>query len=129
MMMWDECFRPLEQMDFVPATNIVKKDDEFQVVLAVPGYSEQQLHLNIEENVLEVRGEGDASGENEVYLRREIRPLPFRYRIELPERAQAERIGAELKVGLLTVTIPLQPKQVIPVKIQGTEIKSIEASS
>ena len=129
MMMWDECFRPFEQMDFVPATNIVKKDDEFQVVLAVPGYSEQQLHLNIEENVLEVRGEGDASGENEVYLRREIRPLPFRYRIELPERAQAERIGAELKVGLLTVTIPLQPKQVIPVKIQGTEIKSIEASS
>ncbi len=51
MMMWDECFRPLEQMDFVPATNIVKKDDEFQVVLAVPGYSEQQLHLNIEEKM------------------------------------------------------------------------------
>lgn len=25
MTMWDELFRPLEQIDFVPATNIVKR--------------------------------------------------------------------------------------------------------
>ncbi|HBQ96276.1 MAG: Hsp20/alpha crystallin family protein [Firmicutes bacterium] len=133
MTMWDEFFRPLEQVDFVPATNIVKKEDEFEVVLAVPGYSEQQLHLSIEGNMLEIGGDGDnssedSSRENEVYLRRGIRQLPFRYRVELPERAQVENIDAELKAGLLTVRIPLQPKKVIPVKIQGTDtMKRIEA--
>lgn len=129
MTMWDEFFRPLEQINFAPATNIVKKDDEFKVVLAVPGYTEEQLHLNIEENMLEIRGEGDTSGEPDVYLRREIRQLPFRYRIELPERAQAQDIGADLKSGLLTVTIPLQPKKVIRVKIQGADAKRIDVSS
>lgn len=128
MTMWDELFRPLEQMDFVPATNIAKKDDEFVVVLAVPGYGEDQLNLSIDENVLEIRGQSRSNSEHEVYLRREIRQLPFRYRFELPERAQAEKISAELKSGLLTITIPLQPKKVIPVKIQGSDtVRSIKA--
>ncbi|WP_051351292.1 Hsp20/alpha crystallin family protein [Sulfobacillus thermosulfidooxidans] len=128
MTMWDELFRPLEQIDFVPATNIVKKDDEFAVVLAVPGYTEEQLILSIDENVLEIRAQGMAPSENEVYLRREIRQLPFRYRVELPERAQVDNISAELKAGLLTIRIPLQPKKVIPVKILGNDAtKSIEA--
>ncbi|WP_053959998.1 Hsp20/alpha crystallin family protein [Sulfobacillus thermosulfidooxidans] len=128
MTMWDELFRPLEQIDFVPATNIVKKDDEFAVVLAVPGYSEEQLSLSIDDNVLEIRAQGGATTDNEVYLRREIRQLPFRYRVELPERAQVDHISAELKAGLLTVRIPLQGKKVIPVKIHSVDTaKSLEA--
>ncbi|PSR26561.1 Molecular chaperone IbpA, HSP20 family [Sulfobacillus thermosulfidooxidans DSM 9293] len=128
MTMWDELFRPLEQIDFVPATNIVKKDDEFAVVLAVPGYTEDQLSLSIDDNVLEIRAQGAASTDNEVYLRREIRQLPFRYRVELPERAQVDQISAELKAGLLTVRIPLQGKKVIPVKIHSVDTtKSLQA--
>ncbi|OLZ11581.1 Hsp20/alpha crystallin family protein [Sulfobacillus thermosulfidooxidans] len=128
MTMWDELFRPLEQIDFVPATNIVKKDDEFAVILAVPGYTEDQLSLSIDDNVLEIRAQGAATTDNEVYLRREIRQLPFRYRVELPERAQVDQISAELKAGLLTVRIPLQGKKVIPVKIHSVDTtKSLQA--
>lgn len=98
------------------------------MVLAVPGYTEDQLSLSIDDNVLEIRAQGAASTDNEVYLRREIRQLPFRYRVELPERAQVDQISAELKAGLLTVRIPLQGKKVIPVKIHSVDTtKSLQA--
>ncbi|WP_430626406.1 Hsp20/alpha crystallin family protein [Sulfobacillus thermotolerans] len=101
---------------FVPLTNIVRKDNAFEVDLAVPGYTEDQL------------ADAKEGQDTDMYLRREIRQLPFRYRVELPEGAQADQIAAELHNGLLTVTIPLQPKKVIPVKIQTVPItKSIEA--
>ncbi|PSR37391.1 MAG: Hsp20/alpha crystallin family protein [Sulfobacillus thermosulfidooxidans] len=127
-MMFDELFRPLERVAYAPLTNIVKKEDQFEVVLAVPGYTEEQLSLAIENGVLEIKADAKEGQDTDMYLRREIRQLPFRYRVELPDGAQADQIAAELRNGLLTVTIPLQPKKVIPVKVQTVPItKSIEA--
>ncbi len=118
MMLWDEFFRPLQSVEFTPATNIVKKDDEFKVVLAVPGYTQDQLSLHVDGNILEVRGHGIQSEEEEMYLRREIRQVPFNYHIELPERVQSDQIAAELNQGLLTIRIPLAGKKVVPVQIR-----------
>lgn len=127
-MMFDELFRPLERVAYAPLTNIVKKDGQFEVVLAVPGYTEDQMSLSIENGVLEIKADVKEGQDTDMYLRREIRQLPFRYRVELPDGAQADQIGAELNSGLLTVRIPLQPKTVIPVKIQTVPInKSLEA--
>ncbi|HBQ94326.1 MAG: Hsp20/alpha crystallin family protein [Firmicutes bacterium] len=130
MTTWDELFRPLEQMEFVPAANIVKQDDQFKVVLAVPGYTQEQLSLSVDGNVLEIRGQGMDHKANEegVYLRREFRQVPFHYRVELPDRAQADHIAAELNQGLLTIQIPLPEKKVIPVRIINRDTaSSIEA--
>lgn len=127
--MWDEFFRPLEHVEFVPATNIIQTDDEFRVVLALPGYTPDQLSMDIAGNGLEIRGKGGSpNDEKEIYLRREIWQLPFRYRVELPDRALADGITAELQGGMLTVRIPLQGKRVIPIQIQNADkAKSIEA--
>jgi HSP20 family molecular chaperone IbpA len=127
-MLFDEMFRPLERVEFVPLTNIVKKEDAFDVVLAVPGYLEDQLQIAIENGVLEVQGHVSEELQGEMYLRREIRLLPFRYRVELPEGAEAEQIDASLHDGLLNVHIPLRAKQLIPVRVHSVDApKHLEA--
>ncbi len=120
-MMFDELFRPLETVTAAPATNIIKKDGEFEVVLAVAGYHEDQIQLSIEEGILNIHAEVDDTAGEEIFLRREIHPQSFHYRVELPADAQTDGIEAEMQNGLLAVRIPLQPKKVIPVKIRSAE--------
>ncbi len=127
-MLFDEMFRPVERVEFVPRTNIVKKEDAFEVVLAVPGYVDDQLQIAIENGMLDIVGKPVEDASNEQYLRREIRLLPFRYRVELPEGAESEQIDASLRAGLLTVRIPLRAKQTIPVRVISVNTaKKLEA--
>lgn len=104
----------------LPKLNILKRDGEFEVVLAVPGYRAEQLSMTWDNKVLVVKGsaaEPAGTAAEAVYLRRDFRPQPFEYRIQLPESAHEDGIQAELKDGLLTVRVPLQPKRVIPIQI------------
>jgi HSP20 family protein len=91
------------------------------VKVQVPGVSKDNLHVDIAENALTVRGEikDEESPNGKQYYRQEFRYGAFTRTIPLPPGLKADQATAQLKDGVLTITIPkaeqAKPKE-IPIK-------------
>ena len=106
---------------WVPALDIVEKRDAYVVVAELPGVSQNDVELSFEQNVLTIRGQKDSSlnpskdGELRVYTAERVSGT-FERAIRLPEFVDGEKIGAEIRDGLLTITIPkattAQPRRI-----------------
>jgi HSP20 family protein len=115
---------------WVPALDVVEKRDAYLVIAELPGVNQSKVELSFEQNILTIRGEKDslldpsANGELRVYAAERVAGA-FERSIRLPEFVDSERITAELRDGLLTVTIPkataAQPRKI--------EIKPAQLSS
>lgn len=96
---------------WVPALDIVEKRDAYIVVAELPGVSQSNVELSFEQNLLTIRGQKSPSldpskdGELRVYTAERVAGT-FERAIRLPEFVDSERIAADLRDGLLTVTIP-----------------------
>ncbi len=106
----------------VPAVDILEKDGNLIVRAEMPGMNEKDIELKLEGNVLTLKGERkldkEDSGRN--YYRRESRRGSFSRSFTLPETIDAEKIKADYKNGVLTVTIPQKPEakpRSIPVSV------------
>jgi len=112
---------------WVPALDIVEKRDAYIIVAELPGVSQSSVELSFEQNVLTIRGQKSPSldpskdGELRVYTAERVAGT-FERAIRLPEFVDSERIAADLRDGLLTVTIPkataAQPRK-IEIKASG----------
>ena len=95
--------------DCAPSTNIMETDDHFKLQMAVPGVKKEDIKIDLEKNVLNISSE-KASEENktedEKYTRREFAYGTFCRSFTLPETINTDKIGAEVKEGILTVTLP-----------------------
>jgi HSP20 family protein len=86
-------------------------EDTAQIVLEadVPGVKQEQLDIQIENNVLTVKGERNPA-------------RTFSRTFKLPETVDAEKISAQLRDGVLKLTLPkraeAQPRQ-IKVSVQS----------
>jgi len=106
---------------WVPALDIVEKRDAYIIVAELPGVSQSSVELSFEQNVLTIRGQKSPSldpskdGELRVYTAERVAGT-FERAIRLPEFVDSERIAADLRDGLLTVTIPkataAQPRKI-----------------
>lgn len=96
---------------WVPALDVVEKKDAYVVVAELPGVSQPNVELSFEQNVLTIRGEKHSAfgtskdGELRVYASERVTGT-FERSIRLPEFVDGEEISAELRDGVLTVTIP-----------------------
>jgi HSP20 family protein len=106
---------------WVPALDVVEKRDAYIVIAELPGVNQSQVALSFEQNVLTIRGEKSSGfdpskdGELRVYAAERVTGT-FERAIRLPEFVDSEKISAELREGILTVTIPkataAQPRQI-----------------
>lgn len=106
---------------WVPALDVVEKRDAYVVVTELPGVEQSQVDLSFEQNVLTIRGEKRApfdpskDGELRVFASERVTGA-FERAIRLPEFVDSEKISAEMRDGLLTVTIPkataAQPRKI-----------------
>ena len=106
---------------WVPAFDVIEKKDSYVVVAELPGVNQSQVDLSFEQNVLTIRGEKhspfDASkdGELRVYAAERVTGS-FERSIRLPEFVDSEKISAEMRDGVLSVTIPkataAQPRKI-----------------
>jgi HSP20 family protein len=107
--------------------DIVESDGNFLIRASVPGVNPNELDIQIEKNVLTVRGETHAAPEpkdDKVY-RREIGYGAFARSIRLPEGLNLEAVSADFSNGIVTITLPRLPEE----KPQSVKInvRSIEA--
>lgn len=97
-----------------PAVEVAESDGEVTVKMEIPGVEEDQIHLSVADEVLTVRGETRKESEEKKknFYRQEIHYGAFQRSIALPVEVDAAKAKAELKNGMLKVTLPksAQPK-------------------
>ncbi len=105
---------------WAPAVDIREEADRFVIAADVPGVDPESIEVTTEKNVLTIKGERtvEKRDEDEGRFRRVERLHgTFHRRFTLPESADAERISAQGKHGVLEVTIP-KKAQVAPRRIE-----------
>jgi HSP20 family protein len=93
------------------------------VKVQVPGIKKDDLQLTITENALTVKGEmkEEEKKEDKNYHRQEFRYGAFVRNIPLPAPVQAEKATAQLKDGILEITMPKSaPAQVKQISIEAS---------
>ncbi len=92
----------------LPATNIREINDEFIVELAAPGMKKNDFHINIDNNILEIKveKEEESSDIQKSFTRREYNFNAFYRSFNLPDTVLSEKIKAEYKDGLLQIHLP-----------------------
>ena len=90
-----------------PSVEVSERDDEIRVSAELPGMSEKDVELTLENGMLairgEKRGEQEESGWSERFYGR------FERRIALPDGVDEDAAKADFRDGVLTVTLPRSP--------------------
>jgi HSP20 family protein len=103
---------------WAPAVDIYETPNELVVKADLPDVNEKDIDVRVENNLLTIRGERkfEKSVAEENFLRVERTYGAFSRSFSLPNTVNAETIGAEYKIGVLTVTLPKReeskPRQV-----------------
>ncbi len=108
-----------------PPYNIEKlADDAWRISIAVAGFSEDELNVEVRENALIVSGrkKDDPEEENRVYLHRGIAQRAFERRFHLAEHVRV--IGATLKDGMLHIDL----KREVPEALKPRRIEIVTAN-
>ena len=107
---FDRMARMLEQMPSetapsYPPYNIQKTgENAYRVMLAVAGFGEDEISVEVKENLLTVAGKvARENGANESYLHRGIATRAFERRFSLADHIQVS--GASLDKGLLHIDL------------------------
>ena len=108
---------------WIPVVDILEKDGNLILRAELPGMNEKEIELKIEGQVLTLKGERkiETEGNKSNYHSRESHHGTFSRSFSLPETIEGDKIKAEYKHGILTVTIPLKPEvqpREIPVSVQ-----------
>jgi len=118
---------------WLPAMDLVETDDHFVLRADLPGLSEDDVDVTLENDVLTVSGQRKAETETREkgYYRVERASGSFRRSLSLPEGVDPDAIEANFDKGVLEVRIP-KPEQRKPRKVAitvgGGEPKAIEGS-
>jgi HSP20 family protein len=83
--------------------------DNVVVKLAVPTFNEEDLEISIEDNVLTISGsskEEQEENEGKKFYYKGIKTESFSRSVSLPVRVKADVAEAEVKNGVLHITMP-----------------------
>lgn len=114
---------PLEDKghDFSPACDIIEDDENYKILLDLPGLTKKEIHIGLKESVLTVKGERTESlAEGEVRRRQERSSGVFSRSFALPENVNSAEVDARFRSGVLTVSMPktelFEDAESIPIK-------------
>ena len=117
---FDHLFKELEYTtkhsnDHYPPHNIIKVDDEnFLIELAVAGFSQDELEVDVKERTLTVKGDHITKGRE--FIHRGISTKKFRRTFRLSEYVEVH--GADLVDGVLAIDLKIViPEEMRPRKI------------
>jgi HSP20 family protein len=114
---------PETRENWIPSVDILEKDGNLILKAELPGMTEKQIDLKLEGTTLTLKGERKLENEDKKsnYHRIESFYGSFTRSFRLPETVDLDKINAEYKNGVLTVTIPQKPEvrpREIPVSVQ-----------
>jgi len=116
-----------------PAMDLVESDDHFVLRVDLPGLSEDDVKIEVENDTLVVSGERKETHEQkrEGFYRLERSMGAFSRSLSLPEGIDADQVSASFDRGVLEVRIP-KPEQRKPRRVEisvGGQQKTLEGAT
>lgn len=112
-------------LNVTPAIDIVEKDKAFEVTAELPGLDAKNIDLQLSDGMLTIKGEKQEEKEEKTKDRyvSERRYGSFRRSLQVPGSVDVDKIEANFKGGVLTVTLPKSPdaqkkQKTIPVSVK-----------
>ena len=104
-----------------PAMDVQELEKSFELSFSVPGFEKDDIMVSVKNNTLTLKAQRQEQKEKEgaKYWTREMARGSFERNIDLPENVNADKITAEYKSGILTLSIP-KTKEALPKEIAVT---------
>lgn len=110
---WPSVYEPLHQMStriadwFAPASEASSKTDSYKITIELPGVDSDDVEISVDDGVLTLKGEKRSSREEkgDTYYFSERQYGAFSRSFRLPPDADASAIEADMKDGVLTVSV------------------------
>ncbi len=92
----------------VPAVDVTETDQAYEVTAELPGMEEKNIDVKLANGVLTIKGEKQDEKEEKKkdYYVRERSFGSFQRSFQVPDSVDADKIEANFKKGVLTVTLP-----------------------
>lgn len=113
-----------------PPYNIERTGEQaYRIQMAVAGFAEADLKIEVKENALSIKGEKKPDGTERQYLHRGIGQRAFERRFQLADHVEVT--GAQLVDGMLNIelqrNLPERMKaRVVPIGAAPGEVRQIE---
>jgi len=123
----DASQRSESEMSYPPYNIELISEDQYRIVMAVAGFTLDELDIEYEHQSLKVRGEKPKTDNQPTYLHRGIATRDFEHKFQLADHVKVTK--AKLENGLLEIQLErevpeaLKPKKV---NIESNENKLIE---
>ena len=110
---------PIEDPWMTPAANVLKSKGEYQIEIAMPGFSREDISIDIRDNHLMVEGKKETPKENvpEV-IRQEYGQTQISRGFELPPEALPEKIHSSCENGVLKIFIPYEKREAKSIEVK-----------
>jgi len=119
---------------WIPAMDLVETRGHFVLKADLPGMTDADISVEVEDNVLTIAGERktEQEAEAEGYYRIERASGAFSRSLTLPEGVEADAVTATFDNGVLEIRVP-KPADVQPRRVQigvaGGEPKTIDSDA
>lgn len=101
-----------------PLYNVNSSTDAYEVRVEMPGVPKSGVKLDVEDNILTVRGERNVTvSAGMKALHRELSSLSYLLRLRLNTPVDEDRLTAKLDDGVLSIRLPIKeaakPRQIV----------------
>jgi len=112
---FDDFFAPtlgtndeLATRNWNPSADVYEEDGHYVIKAEVPGVDKKDIHVDVENNILVLKGERteDRELKEENYYRKEMAYGKFQRSFALPKGVDADNIKADYNDGVIKITIP-----------------------
>ena len=96
-----------------PPSDVVDWGDKYELKVEMPGVPKENIDITVTPNEIEIAAENktEAEEKGKNWLRRERSSMSFYRNFMLPEELRTDKADAELKDGVLTLSLPkMEPK-------------------
>lgn len=102
-----------------PAANIVRNEGSYEIQLAVPGFTKDQIKIEVIENQLTITAtNNNQEDQKPKFIRQEFEAASFSRVFRLHRNANSSALKASFDQGILTVIIPDKEPESIKIDIQ-----------
>lgn len=93
---------------WAPNVDIVENEDSYEIHAELPGVTEEEVNVTLNNNVLTLSGEKkqEVKDEKENFVRVERTYGKFERSFSLPSNIQADKVDANYKDGVLSIKVP-----------------------
>jgi HSP20 family protein len=107
---------PVMRADWRPAIDVKETETGLTVTAELPGMSEQDVELSVDDDVLTIKGEkkSESAKDEKGWHVQERSYGAFVRSLQLPFAPKPDEVKAEFAKGVLTVTVPKPPEAAKP---------------